>query len=159
VLHLKDELSADCLIVCDDGSGEIADLVCFDLERLQITLCHCKWSGTLKAGTDLKNMNELMSQCCRSRRWAYNPKLVREINDRLSRRRNTKLLAGQRKILADMDSKFYPNEWSFRVLAVQPGTSTDKVLRSRHDSNLNKVLLATYEWLLGANVEFALWGA
>lgn len=61
------------IIINDDGSGEIADLVALRQENNEIilSLYHCKYSSSPEAGRRLADMYEVCGQAQRSIRWKH----------------------------------------------------------------------------------------
>ncbi|MCA0151134.1 DEAD/DEAH box helicase family protein, partial [Rossellomorea vietnamensis] len=99
--YLSQILSPEALIVQDDGSGEIADLLSVDIEKKEIALYHCK-GRVAKAeipGGRLKDFYEVTGQAVRSTYWIYNKNLIQEIIDRIPRRKGTEIKSGNQSVL------------------------------------------------------------
>ncbi len=78
--------SPDAYVIVDDGANEIADIVVLREgagRRVSIAFYHCKWSSEDQAGQRLVDMTEVLSQVCRSVRWAFPNLLAKRLVARL----------------------------------------------------------------------------
>jgi hypothetical protein len=76
----------DAYVVVDDGANEIADIVVLRKgtgRRVDIAFYHCKWSSEDQAGQRLVDLTEVLSQVCRSVRWAFPNLLAKRLTTRL----------------------------------------------------------------------------
>lgn len=71
--HLLDLADWD-IVLDDDGTGEIADLVALvaDEHELHVTIAHCKYSGAPAPGARVSDLYELCGQAQKSVRWRRN---------------------------------------------------------------------------------------
>jgi hypothetical protein len=86
------------LVVDDDGSGEIADLVAIRAEdnELRVHLVHCKYAQEGKPGARVEDLYEVCGQAIRSARWRRN---VVSMLDNLRRREGNRQKDGRNRIL------------------------------------------------------------
>ena len=146
------------LVIEDDAAREIADFVLVDSKDKKITFAHCKFSSKPTSGNRIADWNELFAQCARSHNWVRRSDLVMELDARIDRRKNTKILNGKRSRLTALASTYRTNEWSYHVLAVQPGCKI-ATLKSARKSHVYTGLHVIREWLLQANATLTVWGS
>jgi hypothetical protein len=58
--------------------------------------------------------------------------------------------------LKSASKAFISNSWSYEIVAVQPGLHCSKATLGK---NVNQLLVATAEWLIGCEAKFAIWGS
>jgi hypothetical protein len=142
--HLK-EISANSVIICDDGSGEIADFVFYDftLGQEKIILVHCKLGyvkDNFKPGADIKYLYEVIGQATKTAHLLWSPpspvKFDRWENSphtTLSRVRSGSITsAASKKKLKDL----YSNPHTRReIWVIQPRIDITKLLREFKNDN------------------------
>jgi superfamily II DNA or RNA helicase len=122
------------VILDDDGSGEVADIVALRTEGRSLTmrLTHCKYSSKDKPGSRVADLYELCGQAQKSARHRGN---TPEMIARLISRERQRLRRGARSgfergdlddlyRLSDQASRTLPN---LEVVIVQPGLSKSRV--------------------------------
>ncbi len=155
--ELRAITSKGAIIVKDHGSGELADFVVVesDAKPKAISFVHCKASGGKKPSARVDDFYEVLQQACRSAQWTASPSLMSELLKHTAQPRNSPILKGARIDLENMTAHFRSNEWTFRVIAVQPGCDFQKAVKK---PRVYPLLVATYQWLLDVGAEFSLWG-
>jgi superfamily II DNA or RNA helicase len=136
--HLVDEYE---LIFNDDGSGEVADLVCLkdcDETSIRLTLVHCKGAHEARISQDIRNFYTICGQAQKSitAKHAGLPTLYHDLKRRQeqwAKEGFTRFLKGDMKKLAYFKDKARRAKMDFEVILVQPGASissvTDDALR------------------------------
>lgn len=132
--HLQ-ETQNYTVLLDDDGSGEVADLVGLTVEdgELVITLAHCKYSAAATAGARLQDLYEVCGQAMRSARWRQNG--LKPLLANLHRRAGKKAEhTGESPFeVGDVAALFHVREIApqlrprFRVIIAQPGLSAERV--------------------------------
>lgn len=139
----------------DHSSGEIADYVQFESSRKRISLYHCKaCKKSNKSGARLEDVRDVVDQVFRSIAWIRNSGLPNRIR---YRQENTGVEGFKlnEKGFEEIETRFQPNEWNFRVYIVQPGLDHDK---ARMSDNINTLLLTCKEWLEAVDTELRIIG-
>lgn len=139
------------VILDDDGSGEVADVVTVRVRKgaVHLDLYHCKYSAEKKPGARVGDLYEVCGQAQRSVHWC-DPKsdvfewLIHRLDSRVAKGRPSGLERGTRKGLrvAARRSRVVPLQ--VRVHIVQPGLSQEAA------SEEQLKLLATTETYLSA---------
>jgi superfamily II DNA or RNA helicase len=157
---LQNKLPGDAIIVIDDGANEIADMIAIEPNKHLVQFIHCKFSTDSTAGNRVKDWYELFDQSSRSHAWIRRDNLFNELDLRLDRRQNTKIVQnmGTRTDLQHLISDYKANEWNFQVYAVQPGCDIEKTLNEKN-SHVYRGLAVVREWLMQANAKFFIWGS
>lgn len=132
IRHIQSMAAWD-IVLDDDDSGEIADIVALRIEgdRLRVHLVHCKYSSKSSKGTRVEDFYEVCGQAEKSIRWRQ---YVDDMFRRLIRReqnRNTKYgrsgfergTGGDLYRLQDEARLLKP---AFTVAIAQPGLSKKK---------------------------------
>ena len=155
---LISEMPNDTIILIDDAAWEIADFVTINPTPKEISFIHVKFSSEDEPGNRVKDWYELFGQSSRSHSWIRRGNLLSDLEQRIGRRQDTALVPnmGTRADLAELITNYKPNEWKFKVLAVQPGCKIEKLLRQQ-DSHVYVGLAAVREWLLQAGASFSVW--
>lgn len=81
-------------ILCNDGAGEIADYIVLEVDpgfRITASLWHAKAAGARTASIRVGDMQVVVAQAIKSRRWATDRTLWAELGARLSGRSGPKL--------------------------------------------------------------------
>ena len=117
------------IIIDDDGSGEVADIVCMSRtdDALSIELIHCKFSSENQPGRRIEDLYELAGQAQRSAGLRRN---VDQLFQRLIRRERGRGVRGRtgfvRGSIADLQRIFEISDQlrlSLRITLAQPGMS------------------------------------
>ena len=128
-------------IIGDDGSGEIADHIVVDQvdsDQLTIHLVHSKASTKASPGLRTKDLDELVAQIVRSKRWIglADQQFWERLASRVRQRNSTELLAGPGEGTLEEFSDSC-RTWSdrpplvtIRYIGVQPGLDTGELLKS-----------------------------
>lgn len=129
------------LIIDDDGSGEVADLIGINETdtAIDITLFHLKFALKGKVSDDINNLYQVCGQAIKSVRWKYvlSKKLFDHILARNERKvatdRPSSILKGElRDIERYREQALNTRELKFHVVIVQPGmsksTATEEML-------------------------------
>ncbi|ELZ06192.1 hypothetical protein C482_00180 [Natrialba chahannaoensis JCM 10990] len=139
----------------DHSSGEIADYVQFEPSQKHISLYHCKaCKKGNKSGARLEDVRDVVDQVFRSIAWIKNSGLPKRIR---YRQENTGVEGFKlnEEGFDEIETRFQPNEWSFRVYIVQPGLDHEK---ARLRNNINTLLLTCKEWLEAVDTELRIIG-
>jgi superfamily II DNA or RNA helicase len=158
--ELQSNLPSDAIIIIDDGANEIADIIVIEPNKHLVQFVHCKFSSETDTGNRVKDWYELFDQTTRSHAWIRRHNLLYELDQRIDRRQNTKIIPnmGSRQDLQNLSSDYKANEWNFQVYAVQPGSDIEKVLKEEN-SHVYRGLAVAREWLLQAGAELVVWGS
>ena len=125
-------------IIGDDGSGEIADhiMIKADGDHVDVHLFHSKKSSEPEAGVRTHDLDELVAQIVRSKRWVAlaDRSFWERLAARVVNRASTRLIHGPHNAdLHDLRNQF--REWSetppivtSHYVGVQPGLAVDVVL-------------------------------
>lgn len=139
------------IVFDDDGSGEIADLVCLKRtegnQELEIHFFHLKYAlnGKTTSG-NLQQFNELASQTLRSRRWTEKKpeQLFRRMLDRNrdvpNSKRGTRFVKGDQKTLNALANFARSHKANFYISMVQPGLSKSLCLLKKSPNNVLQLL-------------------
>jgi len=145
---LQDEDQYD-VIVDDDDSGEIADIVALRLadEELRIHLFHCKYSSEETPGARVGDLYAVCGQAQRSVYWKSNPRgliehLKSRAGDRLDKYETSRFEAGDFERLEEIIQQLPFVETTLKVFVVQPGLDVDGASEDQLD------LLASTELFL-----------
>lgn len=142
------------LLMDDDDSGEIADIVGFKLfeeqKTLIIDLYHCKFSSEKKAGLRVKDFYEVCGQAQRSIKWMENIEeifkhLSRRSADRFRRTGVNRFEVGD-EILLDLFKRRAKKDLKVKmnIYIVQPGLSFGDY---NEDSEISKLLAVVETYL------------
>ncbi len=159
---LTSTLPADTIVVKDHGSGELADFIAVSPKKLTVSFYHCKATkrpktGAAKPGVRVEDLYDVLGQACRNRSWVRSPNLLSEIVDRIEgTSRSTAIVSGKLADLKAASASFASNAWTYEIVAVQPGLDCGKATKGK---NVNHLLVATVEWLLGCEARFSIWGS
>jgi superfamily II DNA or RNA helicase len=131
--HLATALMSEAdweLVLDDDDSGEIADLVLMrrEDERLVILFAHCKFSSGDLPGARVADLYELCGQAQKSARWRHHNSLLFRHLARRERNRNRKhnrsgLIVGTGETLYDLEEVAPVLRPQIEVVIAQPGLS------------------------------------
>lgn len=147
------------LVLDDDGTGEIADLVALKEEgdRIVVHLVHCKFSSEQQVGARVADLYEVCGQAHRSAHHrGYIDKMVRNLIRRERRRLvsgQTGLLVGNEQRLLAFQDVARKRRPALRVTVVQPGLGKTQA-QDRHLQLLGATDVYVSEV---ANGEFDVW--
>ncbi len=170
ISKIKEEKTSDWIGVVDDGAYEISDIILISNQNKIIEFVHCKSSSTRGANNRVVDWYELFGQSCRSHSWVRSDNVVSKISDNLGgsgangdnhdARDSTRMVDGMGAAndVKEIVGRYRPNEWSFRVIAVQPGCKVDKLL-NQPDSHVYRGLRTVRNWLDHAGADFHVWGS
>ena len=122
------------LVIDDDGSGEIADLVLMRREddRFIVWLVHCKFSSDVAPGARVADLYELCGQAQKSARWRHHNSLL--FRHLLRRERNRSQKYGRSGLMVGTGEAIYRLEEAaplllpeLHVVIAQPGLSKANV--------------------------------
>lgn len=122
------------VIINDDGKGESADLVglkMFD-DYILLTLIHCKYSSSDKAGARLDDLYEVCGQAQRCIRWKhlnlnYLYFHIKRRQELWRKRQCSRFLKGSIKDLAAIKERSRITPVRFKVTIVQPGLKVSDI--------------------------------
>lgn len=122
------------LVIDDDGSGEIADVVAFkvDGDNLIIHLVHCKFSSETIPGGRVEDLYEVCGQAQKSVSWRRNldtmfSNLIRRERNRKKKHNRTGIIAGTANRLLDLQEKSHLLKPVIQISIAQPGVSKSKI--------------------------------
>ncbi|NMO53415.1 DEAD/DEAH box helicase family protein [Actinoplanes sp. TBRC 11911] len=161
ITELKAEAQPWDLIIDDDGSGEIADIVAMrvDNEGLLIRLVHCKYSHADAPGTRVEDMYEVCGQAQKSVRWRRGDLrwFFRTLNDRAQKKQQREAVSpfevGDPHALYRIQEQATVLPRRMEMVIVQPGLSASRATPQQLD-----VLASTQAYLLTTiNAPLAVW--
>jgi hypothetical protein len=126
------------LVVDDDGSGEIADIVAMrvDGDSLVVRLTHCKYSSEDNPGRRVEDLYELCGQAQKSAQWRRNvpllfQHLIRREKRRKERHGRSGIEKGTASKLYDLEERARFLRPEFTIAIAQPGVSKARVSRQQ----------------------------
>lgn len=118
------------VVLDDDGSGEVADIVAMrvDGDDLLVTLVHCKFSAQDAAGARVEDLYEVCGQAQKSVRWRRDTtlmfqQLIRRERRRLERGARTGIEVGSAERLYEIQEQAALLKPRFTIAVAQPGLS------------------------------------
>lgn len=129
--QIKDDYD---VVVNDDGSGEVADLVGLKVvdDQIHLGLVHCKYSGEINPGARVKDLYEVCGQAQKSIRWKHSG--ISRLYERLKEREHiwrtegaSRFLKGSLPDLANIKNRARTASIKLQVYIVQPGLRKDAV--------------------------------
>ncbi len=128
------------ILIDDDGTGEIADIVAMRVEedRLVIVLAHCKYSSAEKPGARLEDLYVVCGQAQKSVRWRRNieilfRRLIQREQNRSKKYNRSGLLEGDGNLLYRLQERARLLKPDFSILIAQPGLSKNAVSSQQLD--------------------------
>lgn len=156
--HIRPSLDSIDLLIVDDRAHEVADLICIRPGTKVIEFYHCKYkvSDGLTPGAAKSDFTELTEQGIRNGHWIYNARLISRLIERTSG--NSNVIHGTHQALQQIGRNFYPNQWSYKIVLVQPGIKKERVFRAS-PSNIERLLCTLYDRTVGIDSSFEVWGS
>lgn len=141
IAELKAEAESWDIIIDDDGTGEIADVVAIriDPEGLLVRLVHCKYSHDESAGARVHDLYEVCGQAQKSIMWRRNDlrPFFRALNDRARKKQKrtgvNPFEVGDIKKLYEIQDKAMILRRRMEMIIVQPGLSVAKATTQQLD--------------------------
>lgn len=131
--YIKGLLDWD-LIIDDDGSGEIADIVAFKVEGeyLRLSFVHCKYSSEDYPGGRIDDLYEVCGQAEKSVAWRKNieklfSNLIRRERNRLANHYRSGIMVGSSKLLFDLEERSRFLKPTLSIYIAQPGVSKIRI--------------------------------
>lgn len=128
-------------IICDDGSGEVADYIVIDKNTANtvVQIYHCKGSHGTSPGSRVEDVYEVCGQAIKSGIWARKGTLLRQITHRVT---NT----GSRFVRGSLVTaqNLLDGPFELSVYVVQPGLSKAGITPA-----VSNVLAAANDYLFG----------
>ncbi|ARU03198.1 DEAD/DEAH box helicase [Yoonia vestfoldensis] len=143
--------STGCHIIFDDdGAGEIADVVAFELDgdHATVRFYHCKYSSSSNPGARVADLYEVCGQAQRSVRRCERPQRIldRMLKREAGRIRNggpSRFLKGSVDDLRQLISRRHQLDYQFEIYVVQPGYSF-----AERNSTHSQVLASTESFVI-----------
>jgi len=142
--------TASYIVFDDDGAGEVADVVAFELDGNHVTvrLYHCKYSSSTTPGARVKDLYEVCGQAQRSVRRCERPqrlidRLLKREADRIRKGQTSRFSLGNVELLKQLRARRMQLEYSFEIYVVQPGYSF-----SERNSTHSQVLASTEAFVI-----------
>lgn len=122
-------------VLRDDAAGEIADHIAVrqEADGLEVVFAHSKASSSPMPGVRVKDLDEVLGQTLRSRRWMQDPAFLWwTLQKRLAGRAACNVVYGDEEALVERCGRWaeQPPRMEIGVLAVQPGFSVSKYRKS-----------------------------
>lgn len=141
IAELKAEAEPWDIILDDDGSGEIADIVAIrlDQEGMLIRLVHCKYSHGDSAGARVADLYEVCGQAQKSIMWRRSDlrPFFRALDNRARRKQKRDAVSpfevGDIKKLYEIQDKATVLRRRMEMIIVQPGVSASKATTQQLD--------------------------
>ena len=141
IAELKADLDPWDLIIDDDGSGEIADIVAIrtDDEGLLIRLVHCKYSHDDKPGARLEDLYEVCGQAQKSTVWRRSDlrPFFKTLSERARRKRQRDGISpfevGDPRTLRRIQEEAVVQKRRMEIVIVQPGLSLARATTGQLD--------------------------
>jgi hypothetical protein len=118
------------VVLDDDGSGEVADIVAFALDgdRLLVRLVHCKYARGRTAGTRIDDLYEVCGQAMKSVRWRNETArlfahLEKRARRKFERTASSPWEAGDPAAFYSLRDRVHLIRSTFEIVIVQPGLS------------------------------------
>jgi hypothetical protein len=159
VEFLRPDFNSGCdVLILDDGSHEIADLIWFQNDLKVIHFIHCKASHGDRPGRRKADADILFTQAMRSIHWVYSVSLIERLNDRIQG--NSELLMTTQATWDSLADNYRLNEWKFNIILPQPGFDIAQVSdRDRENNNVYELAIPMYERILSSLATLEIWGS
>lgn len=150
--------SGSDVLILDDGSHEIADLIWFQNDLKIIHFIHCKASHEIAPGRRKADADILFTQAMRSIHWIYSISLIDRLKERIQG--NSKLLLTTQATWDTLANNYRLNEWTFNIILHQPGFDIVQVSdRDRINNNVYELAIPMYERILSCLATLEIWGS
>lgn len=157
LINLDFEINSDVLIL-DDGSHEIADLIWFQQNTKQVHFIHCKASHGENPGRRKADCDILFTQAMRSIHWVSSVSLIDRLKERIQG--NSKLIQTSQATWDTLADNFKINNWTYNIILPQPGFDIQVVSnRDRINNNIYELAIPMYERILGSMAQLEIWGS
>jgi len=155
---IKPEFNSDSdIVILDDGSHEVSDLIWFQITKKIVNFIHCKASIKMSPGCRKRDCDVLFAQAMRSIHWVSSITLIDRLKDRLQG--NSKIILGNQNTFDSISKNYKINEYEFNIILAQPGFKISQVSdRNRANNNVYELAIPTYERILGSLAELQIWG-
>ncbi len=149
--------SENDILILDDGSHEVADLIWFQIEKKVIHFVHCKPSSKDKPGCRKKDCDVLFAQAMRSANWVFSAILLKRL---LFRLQNVALLiSGTMEAFEKICNNYKINDWTYNIILSQPGFKiSDISKKDKANNNVYELAIPMYEMIQAHSAEFEIWG-
>ena len=144
------ETTGSHIIFNDDGTGEVADVVAFELDGNHVTvrLYHCKFSSSDTPGARVVDLYEVCGQAQRSVRRCERPqrlidRLLKREADRMRKGKTSRFEKGSPKDIKELRYQRDQLEYRFEIYVVQPGYS-----KAARKSKHSEVLASTESFVI-----------
>lgn len=138
------------IVFDDDGAGEVADVVAFELDGHHVTVrfYHCKYSSSNSPGSRVSDLYEVCGQAQRSVRRCERPqrildRLLKREAGRIQNGGPSRFLQGSVEDLRALISRRNELDYQFEIYVVQPGYSF-----AQKNSAHSQVLASTESFLI-----------
>jgi hypothetical protein len=150
--------SRAAIVIKDHGAGELADFIVVDPEATprSISFYHCKASKTTNPSDRVGDFYDVLEQSARTGQWCMSPRVMDEIGRHVGEPRSSPIIKGSLADLQKIADSFRSNEWTFQIVAVQPGCDSTKLPKSK---KVYGIVVAAYQWLLDSGGVFSLWAS
>lgn len=146
------------VLILDDGSHEIADLIWFQQSSKQVHFIHCKASHEVKSGCRKADCDILFTQAMRSIHWVSSASLIDRLKDRIEG--NSRLILTDKLTWEALADSFKINNWSFNIILPQPGFNIKEVSKqNKENNNIYELAIPMYERILGSLASLEIWGS
>ncbi|RXQ87406.1 DEAD/DEAH box helicase [Ancylomarina salipaludis] len=146
------------VLILDDGSHEIADLIWFQNQSKQVHFIHCKASHGDNPGRRKADADILFTQAMRSIHWVSSISLIDRLKERIQG--NSRLLDTTQATWEALADNYKINEWNFNIILPQPGFDISQVSdRNRDNNNIYELAIPMYERILGSLASLEIWGS
>lgn len=146
------------VLILDDGSHEIADLIWFQNDLKVIHFIHCKASHGDAPGRRKADADILFTQAMRSIHWVYSVSLIDRLNERIQG--NSELILTNQATWDALSDDYRLNEWKFNIILHQPGFDIAQVSkRDRNNNNVYELAIPMYERILSSLATLEIWGS
>jgi superfamily II DNA or RNA helicase len=157
LIDLEFDNGSDVLIL-DDGSHEIADLIWFKNSDKVVHFFHCKASSEDKPGCRKIDCDVLFTQAMRSIHWVSAMSLTDRLQERIHKK--SKLINTLELTWTTLSDNYRINDWTFNIVLPQPGFRISQVSdKNRQNNNIYELAIPMYERILGSLASLEIWGS
>jgi superfamily II DNA or RNA helicase len=131
------------LVINDDNSGEIADIVTIkNSNNIEIELYHCKFSSKDYIGARVTDLYEVCGQAQKSNRWKYKNELMISELIRRNKKKPDRFEKGEINDLEKIQDEMKSKKTFLKIFIVQPGLSKSKI-----NEKIRSLLVNTQHYL------------